>query len=185
MTQYLTDKDGVSLIFTVDVQYQEQTATAAGLLFPHWDKADIAHTLTKEITAIAPYEPGFFYKRELPCILSLLEDVAIHHPIAQLEAIVVDGFVTLGEDHKPGLGMYLYDRLNHQVPVMGVAKRQFFGTPKVCEVYRGQSQSPLFVTAQGMDLEQAKAHVKSMHGDHRLPTLLKRVDQICRGIVAP
>lgn len=173
------------MIFTVDVHYQEQTATAAGLLFPYWDKADIAHTLTKEIAPIAPYEPGLFYKRELPCILSLLEDAVAYYPIAQLEAIVVDGFVTLGKDQKPGLGMYLYDRLEHTVPVVGVAKRHFLGTPTVCEVYRGQSNNPLFVTAQGMELEQAKVHIEVMHGDHRLPTLLKRVDQMCRGIVAP
>ena len=170
------------MIFTVDVQYQDPQATAAGLLFPFWDKADIAHTLTKGISAIAPYEPGSFYKRELPCILSLLDDVALHHPIDQLEAIVVDGFVTLGAEQRPGLGMYLHHRLEQSIPIIGVAKRKFVGTPSVCEVYRGQSQNPLFVTAVGIDLAQAKAHIVSMHGDHRIPTLLKRVDQICRGI---
>ena len=171
-----------TLIFTVDVQYQATQATAAGLLFPAWDKANIANIFTKEISPIAPYEPGFFYKRELPCILSLLEDVAGQQPINQLESIVVDGFVTLGAEQKPGLGMYVYNSLEQSIPVIGVAKRKFVGTPTDCEVYRGQSQNPLFVTSAGIDLAQAKRHIASMHGDNRIPTLLKRVDQVCRGI---
>lgn len=169
----------------MDVQYQETQATAAGLLFPLWRKNNIAHTLTKTIYSISPYEPGSFYKRELPCILSLLADLAVQQPIHQLDAIVVDGFVTLGADQKPGLGMYLYNSLEQSLPIIGVAKRKFVGTPIACEVYRGKSQNPLFVTAVGMDLAQAKAHITSMHGEHRIPTLLKRVDQLCRGIDAP
>ena len=51
-------------------------------------------------------------------------------------------------------------------------------------IYRGDSAKPLFVTAVGMTLEEAKAHIASMHGEHRIPTLLRRVDQLCRGIVA-
>ena len=30
--------------------------------------------------------------------------------------------------------------------------------------------------------EQAKENIYNMHGQHRLPSLLKRVDQICRDI---
>ena len=80
--------------------------------------------------------------------------------------------------------MHLYDSLENKIPVIGVAKRSFEGTPEQFELYSGESAKPLFVTAVGMTLEEAKAHIVSMHSEHRIPTLLKRVDQLCRGIVA-
>ena len=101
----------------------------------------------------------------------------------ELEAIIVDGYVSLGQQAKPGLGMHLYNALTQAVPVIGVAKNKFAGTPESCEVLRGRSQKPLFVTAVGMPLETAKLSVESMHGDNRIPTVLKRVDQLCRGIL--
>ena len=167
------------MIFTADVQYAEETALAAGLLFPDWTSDVIESVLLKEMSGIAAYEPGNFYKRELPCILSLLE--AVEEP---LDAIVVDGFATLGSDEKAGLGMHLYDAIGQSVPVIGVAKRSFLDTPEACEVLRGSSEKPLFVTAVGMPLSEAKQYIATRHGNNRIPTLLKRVDQLCRGIEA-
>lgn len=168
------------MIFAVDVQYEESCALAAGVLFPDWEKDEVESDRTKPIKDIAPYEPGSFYKRELPCILPLLAEVAI-----ELEAIVVDGYVTLGPDSKPGLGMYLYEYLRREIPVVGVAKNRFKDTPAICEVLRGNSQNPLLVTAAGMPLTEAKQRIIRMHGENRIPTLLKRVDQLCRGILEP
>ena len=166
------------MIFAVDVHYTgDESATAAGILFPKWESDDVDRLVVKDIQAVAPYVPGSFYKRELPCILSLLDEVD-----SALEAIVVDGYVTLGEEGRPGLGMHLYDALNQSVPVLGVAKNRFSGTPEECEVTRGSGKTPLFVTSAGLSLTQAKDRVRSMHGEHRLPTLLKRVDHACRGL---
>ena len=39
---------------------------------------------------------------------------------------------------------------------------------------------PLLVSAVGMPIEEAVAGVKRMHGPHRVPTLLKRVDRLSR-----
>ena len=39
----------------------------------------------------------------------------------------------------------------------------------------------LFVTAAGIDVAAAARGLKSMHGAHRLPTLLARVDALARG----
>jgi deoxyribonuclease V len=36
------------------------------------------------------------------------------------------------------------------------------------------------VTAAGIDVEEAARHVAAMHGNYRVPTLLKRVDSACR-----
>ena len=166
------------MLLATDIQYGDNTAVAAGVLFSTWVDSQCEREFTKQITGIEPYEPGSFYKRELPCIMALLADVDID----ELTAIVVDGYVVLGQEEKPGLGLYLYEAIDRAVPVIGVAKNRFADTPEKCEVLRGSSQSPLFVTAVGMPLEIAKADITGMHGENRIPTLLKRVDQLCRGI---
>ncbi len=99
------------------------------------------------------------------------------------EIIVIDGYVTLGNDEKEGLGAHLYSALNSNIPVIGVAKNRFAGTPGKNEVYRGQSRQPLFVTCKGVDINDAKEFVRKMHGEHRLPTLIKAVDRECRGAI--
>jgi deoxyribonuclease V len=47
-------------------------------------------------------------------------------------------------------------------------------------VLRGASTKPLLITAAGMPEAQAAEHVREMHGAFRIPTLLRRVDQLCR-----
>jgi deoxyribonuclease V len=73
----------------------------------------------------------------------------------------------------------LHEALGGAVPVVGVAKTRFASAAAV-DVVRGDSQKPLFVTAAGVDVEWAAEQVKRMHGPYRIPTLLKRVDQLCR-----
>lgn len=165
------------MIFVTDTQYAENSALAAGVLFHRWESSEFSKVIRKEINEIAPYEPGNFYKRELPCILSLLEDV--HEPI---EAIVIDGYVRLGNKARDGLGMHLFKAINQSIPVIGVAKKAFLETPEDCQIIRGISIKPLFVTSVGISLETAKNRILRMHGRNRIPTQLKRVDQICRGI---
>ena len=50
----------------------------------------------------------------------------------------------------------------------------------VAEVLRGESTKPLFMSAAGCELSEAAKNVQAMHGAHRLPVLLKRVDALCR-----
>ena len=52
-------------------------------------------------------------------------------------------------------------------------------------VLRGDSSRPLFVTAAGMNPHGAAELVRGMHGPHRVPTLLKRADQLARGHAVP
>jgi deoxyribonuclease V len=163
------------VILTTDVAYRDDSATAAGILHMDWRTDDVAQTIVKKIDPVAPYEPGQFYKRELPCIMSVLSEAG-----TDLEAIVVDGYVDLGRMRKPGLGRHLFDTIGKAIPVVGVAKRPFADTPDACRVFRGKSKMPLYVTAAGMPLGQAKSHVRTMHGGHRIPTILKLADRICR-----
>lgn len=166
------------MLLATDIHYGDNSATAAGILFSTWVDSQCEQEVIKQVTGIEPYEPGAFYKRELPCIMALLAAVDLD----ELTAIVVDGYVSLGQAEKPGLGMHLYNAIDCEVPVIGVAKNRFADTPEKCEVLRGDSQSPLFVTSVGIPLEIAKADITGMHGENRIPTLLKRVDQLCRGI---
>ena len=124
---------------------------------------------------VAAYIPGSFYERELPCLLALINQ------LPELPSIViVDGYVSLGTKGEDGLGGHLYRSLHGQVPVVGVAKTYFKGTPTEACVFRGKSRRPLYVTAIGMDAVQVRAGVQSMSGGNRIPDLLRKVDLLCR-----
>jgi deoxyribonuclease V len=163
------------MIAAVDVCYSETGATAGGVLFTHWSSQQPARELLEFIEQVEPYEPGSFYKRELPCLLKLLEPVK-----DRVEIIIVDGYVWLRPENRPGLGAHLYEALGEQAPVIGVAKSMFRGATNAEPVLRGRSRRPLYVTAAGMNPVIAAKNILGMHGLHRIPTLLKRVDQLCR-----
>jgi hypothetical protein len=50
----------------------------------------------------------------------------------------------------------------------------------VIPVLRGESINPLYVTAIGTNLQQVADNIKGMHGDYRLPTVLKELDRITK-----
>lgn len=167
------------MLLAMDVDYREDgSAAAAGLLFETWTAERGARLVTRRIGAVAPYRPGHFFERELPCLLALLDELA-----APPDTIVVDGYVWLGPERRPGLGAHLHAALRAGIPVIGVAKTRFAGTPADAELRRGASQRPLYVTAAGLDGETAKARIAAMHGRHRVPTLLAAVDRACRDLV--
>ncbi|WP_353165654.1 endonuclease V [Acinetobacter sp.] len=163
------------MILAIDVAYSETSAQVAGGVFDAWDAADLFKRYRISLDHIMDYESGQFYKRELPCIEALLA-----HVTEQIDTIIIDGYVYLGNEQKAGLGQYLYEALIRKVPVIGVAKNQFKGTPSNCEILRGQSIQPLYISAVGIELELAKQYVKNMHGKYRIPKLLKEVDRLSR-----
>ncbi len=167
------------MILAVDAQYSKNEAIAGGVVFEHWQDERPQKECVSLIERVADYESGKFFKRELPCILKLLAD---HH--LQPECILVDGYVYLDGFSVAGLGKYLYDALAGCTSVIGVAKKAYKSIDPRFEIYRGNSRKPLYVTAVGIEVEQAKGYVLSMHGKNRLPTIIKRVDQICRGFRA-
>ena len=168
-------KASQEMIIAIDVDYRETHAVAAALCFEHWNDPSPIAELTETILTVEDYVPGQFYKRELPCIQALLAKQPY-----DLTTIIVDGYVYLGAEQKPGLGKYLWDTLDSSVPVIGVAKKPFHNTLAYTQVFRGQSKKPLFVTAVGVEQSIAKQQILSMHGPYRIPTLLKRVDALCR-----
>src|SRR6185436_8669514 len=106
-------RNNQQLILAIDVQYGETRALACGLGFPAWESSSIQEVFLKSIDDVAPYVSGSFYLRELPCILALLAEVK-----GEIEAIVIDGFVTLGAEGNDGLGMHLYNAIGRTVPVV-------------------------------------------------------------------
>jgi deoxyribonuclease V len=147
--------------------------------FADWDAAAPAATYAATVSPIAAYEPGAFYKRELPCLLAVLAQIDLR----EVCCVVVDGYVTLGAEQRPGLGQHLYEALGGRVPVVGVAKTRFAGVaPQVAPVRRGQSQNPLYITSAGLPVDEAARLVASMHGAHRFPTLLKLLDDLTKQV---
>ncbi len=164
------------MIACLDVDYRECEALAACVLASDWSVAAAAREFTTPISNVASYEPGEFFRRELPCLLA-----ALQHVVEPLDVIVVDGYVWLDAHRRPGLGARLYEAIEGRTPVVGVAKSAFAGSDFALPVLRGDSQRPLWVTAIGIDPTVAANGLRSMHGPFRVPTLLKRVDQLCRG----
>lgn len=148
---------------------------AAGLWFSDWpDSASVVERVLP-VERVEPYQPGQFYRRELPSLLAVLA----LGPAAEI--VLVDGYVWLEDESHPGLGAHLHRALNEKVSVIGVAKTRYPGVKRFVEIRRGGSQNPFYITAAGIDLATAANHISRMHGPHRIPTLLKRVDRLCRG----
>ena len=109
--------------------------------------------------------------------------LALINTLAELpQAVIIDGYVWL-DGRREGLGAHLREPLDRETAVIGVAKSRFEGASAVT-AYRREAQSPLFVTSAGLPVEDAARAVIFMHGQHRLPALLKRADTLARGAAA-
>jgi deoxyribonuclease V len=158
-----------------DVGYDEKTARVACVTFERWDDLSASHEFVLDTAGVQPYEPGQFYQRELPSLLSILKRLP-----TRPEIVVIDGYVWLDEEGRMGLGAHLFEALGKTIPIIGVAKTRFATATNAIEVLRGTSARPLYVTAAGIGQVEAADSIRRMHGDNRIPTLLKRADQLSR-----
>lgn len=156
--------------------YDDSAASAkvAAVVAASFDAAD-GQDAVVDVHGVAAYEPGAFYRRELPCLQAALAQLSVGGDAV----LVIDGYVFLDADGRKGLGAHLHDATGRAV--VGVAKSPFKGSDFARAVVRGSAKRPLFVTAAGVDLGDAAAAVAAMHGKHRLPTLVLRADQLARG----
>jgi deoxyribonuclease V len=177
------------VILALDAQYDDarRIAGVGAVLFERWADTVRFGTATCTVTDVAPYEPGAFYKRELPCLLRILDVVTGRFPMAlagwdDIDAIVIDGYVDLA-DGKPGLGRMLHRQLEADgrppIHVVGIAKTRFHGAPAV-EVLRGSSKVPLHVSAAGTGSPHAAVLVRTMGGEHRVPVMVRHADWLAR-----
>ena len=157
----------------VDVHYPASGGAQAALVVA--DDLEFS-TIRAEKTAfvpdVAPYVPGQFFQRELPPLRAVLAGVA------GISLLVIDGYVDLAPDGRPGLGAYVHAELG--VPVIGVAKTRFAAATHAVPVARGGTTRPLYVTAAGMTAADAAAIVQRMSGNFRMPDALRRVDALSR-----
>ncbi len=168
-------------IACIDVGYTESEtdptkAIAACVVINDWSDAAPLSELAVNVDAVQDYQPGQFYLRELPCITAVLCELP--NPPTH---IVIDGYVWLDDLNHPGLGKYLHDALNQAIPVIGVAKNPFKRSLHAHELQRGGSARPLYITSVGISTSLAVRNIAAMHGPHRFPTILKRVDRLSRG----
>lgn len=164
------------MIACVDVDYRAAEAITACVGIRNWpDTIPCVEHIARTTETIDPYIPGQFYLREMPLILRILEGMT------DVELIVVDGYVWLAKD-RPGLGAHVYENLVHQIPVVGVAKGPFHNNDIAIPVMRGGSTRPLYVTSVGIDVGLAAGCIARMAGQHRMPTILRRVDLLARGV---
>ncbi|UZJ66351.1 endonuclease V [Sphingobacterium sp. KU25419] len=107
------------MLFAIDVYYYEDSTKIVGVLFD-WKDQVPQRFIVIQTDKADDYVPGEFYKRELPCLLKIINEVDIR----EMEAIIVDGHIYI-EEGVYGLGGKLYEALNQQVPIIGVAKNSF------------------------------------------------------------
>jgi deoxyribonuclease V len=163
------------VIAILDVDYRDSGAAAAAVLASVWTDPVPVDEVVVNVPTGEDYVPGEFFRRELPCLLSVLDRCPVRPDVC-----VIDGYVWLGPD-RPGLGARRFEALGGSVAVVGVAKSQFRGAePVAATVLRAGSRQPLWITAVGTDVASAAERVRSMHGGYRLPTLLTRADCLAR-----
>lgn len=165
------------MIYAFDTYYYDHFANTVCIAFEDWASEKEVEVFIEQTSISSEYESGAFYKRELPCILSLLKKITLKPE----DIIIVDGYVTLDNEGKIGLGGHLYQALEEKFPIVGIAKNGFTSPDgQRRSVIRGESKTPLFITAKGADVDDIKNKVEQMHGSFRIPTLLKKLDQLSR-----
>lgn len=165
------------MIYGFDTYYYENFAKTVCIAFEKWDSETESFIYSENTEITSDYESGAFYKRELPCILSLLKKIDLQKG----DLIIVDGYVTLDNSGKIGLGGYLYQSLDEKYPVIGIAKNGFNSEDDQRRtVFRGESRTPLFLTAVGIDVDEIQSNIENMHGTYRIPTLIKKLNQLTR-----
>jgi len=164
------------MILALDVHYRENLAKSVGILF-NWQDSVPKEIVCEYIYEMEEYIPGQFYKRELPCLLKIIEKI----DISILDAIIVDGHIYVDNNFEYGLGGKLYEVLDKKIPIIGVAKTPFFKNKEtIRELYRGESKTPLYISSIGLNLDIVIDCIKNMYGKSRMPYILRDLDKITK-----
>ena len=175
------------MIIALDSYYKDNVCNTSLVLFLNQDSSEPIYTDTIYTDVTSEYIPGEFYKRELPGIIQILEKLQKEHPEYWngVNIIITDSFIKLkdSEHEWDGLGMHLEKYLIEKGQVktiFGVAKTRFAECNLISEmVCRGESNTPLYVQST-TNPKIAAEFVKNMHGNYRIPTMLKLVDSLSR-----
>jgi deoxyribonuclease V len=87
-------------IACLDVAYSSTAAAVACVMIQSWDAKGANRIQVRRFDSPSErYEPGAFYKRELPLLMSIISEFE-----DAIEVIVIDGYVWLDANSQPGLG---------------------------------------------------------------------------------
>lgn len=163
----------------LDVCYQniddKVQAKVAGIRFTGIENHIILNEYSIIVDDVDSYQSGKFYKREMPCLMALIEKIK-----DPFDVIIIDGYVYLDGVEKWGLGRYLYNNLPVKKPIIGIAKNHFYGISQDYAVYRGKSKNPLYVTCMDFNIFIAKNLVKNLQGYYRMPDIVQNTDKLSR-----
>lgn len=172
----LMDEAGV--FAAVDAYYLGADGTRAALVAAADPRfSAIVWSATSMTGPAAAYQPGQFWRRELPALR------AVCRGVPGLALIVVDGYVDLDPAGRPGLGAHVHAEFG--VAVIGVAKTYYRGAVHAAQVCRGRSVRPLYVTAAGVSVPDAARLVEQMTGIGRIPDAVRLADRLARGLEHP
>jgi deoxyribonuclease V len=65
------------MIYAFNTYYFDDYANTICIAFENWTSEKETQILSEKTAVTSDYESGAFYKRELPCILSLLEKIEL------------------------------------------------------------------------------------------------------------
>ncbi len=163
------------MIACLDVHYSTSAASAAAIVFERWTTETSTAAYSVSVSQCNDYAPGQFYLRELEPLCAVISQIR-----KDVSCYIIDGYCHLSADMESGLGARLAEQLPSGKTVIGVAKNRFKDSKHAVEVLRGRSKRPLFVTAVGIDYQDAADLIQAMKGDYRIPTMLKTVDRLSR-----
>lgn len=169
-------------LLALDVSYNEEEKTGVVGAAVTDENQKVIFTASLPVENIQPYISGQFYKRELPCLKSMI--TYLRERCASWDCIVIDGYVWLsppdGSPECQGLGARLYYEYMNW-PVIGVAKSIYPGTPAIT-IFRGtEGTKPLYVTSVDFDPNEAAELIKGLPGKYKVPDLLREADRMSKG----
>jgi deoxyribonuclease V len=161
----------------VDSYYYNDWCYTVGIIFDDWQQSEPIETISCYTRTYKQYNPGNFHWRELPGIIKLLKQVDITH----IDTIIVDAnvFIYRNNTVSDGLGKHLYDAIykrREDIKIIGICKSLCGDNEAYVKVFRGHSKKPLYITSYNIDTAQCAEYVKNMKGAHRIPKLLKMLD---------
>ena len=172
------------MLLALDSYYKDDICNTSLVLFENEKSSVPIYTDTIYTKVKSDYIPGEFYKRELPGIKKIIKKLIKEHLgyWDLTNAIIIDGYIILknNDDEWGGLGAHLYEyltKLGYNKIIIGVAKSKFGDCDKISDIiFRGKSKTPLYVqTTANLCID-----ITNMHGEYRIPTMLKLVDQKSR-----
>lgn len=176
------------MILALDSYYKDDICNTSLVVFENINSSESIYTDTIYTKVTSDYIPGEFYKRELPGIIKILEKLKEEHIDIwnNVKIIITDSFITLkyGYEVWSGLGQHLADYLKsigEDKIIYGVAKSNFCDSHLISHaIFRGESSKPLYVQSTSGEHTGVAFMIKNMHGQYRIPTMLKLVDQLSR-----